>query len=283
MTDEILAALAAAAQPLKAADVVKKLPKRPRKTPAAEHLAAIDAALADLVRQGRAFAHPSGKSGLTRYWSRDERLDIRGRALTLAIKPMTPAALARAMKGADPKFAETCVRGLIADGLLHPHPPARKGGAELYGTTPHVPPPPLELPAHAKEVAKLAAACLKLLGKAGVPAQTLLDALAARLATPIPPPAPAVAPAPPLPTPDGPDMLILEQLRGVPVAALADLRRSMPESWRGPAFDAAVLRLDALSKVILFADADPAALDGPAREGLVQDGGVIFTTISLRG
>jgi hypothetical protein len=308
------------------AELVRQLPKPPKppkgtKVPAFKEQ--VEAALPAVISAGRVFACPSGKDGETRYWAQDERLLLRAKAVEAAEKPLPlsslQSAVTKALKGADKEFVESEIRGLIGQGILHPHPAQGKKGGESFGSSPYIAPPPLpkleQKPYH-KDLEKLAQACQKLAAKAEVGADELLAALRSRLATletvPTPPAEPAaiaevagpavapgpaavtekaevvevtapVGPPPSAPTATGPDAIILEALRGHPVVSLRDLRQQMPPEHRGASFDQAILRLDDQQKVVLYSDANPASFDDATKAEFVQDSGVLFTTVSLRG
>ena len=77
------------------------------------------------------------------------------------------------------------------------------------------------------------------------------------------------------------DDLILKAVASAPVVSLAELRREMPHEYQGRAFDEAVLRLADERQVSVSQDADPARFGEAERAGYVQDGGAVFTTISM--
>ena len=297
------ARLTSAAAPLKLADVSKGLP-RPRKVKAADFQHEIRQLLEERVQLGHAFSHPSGKGGITRYWHKDEKVLLGVRAVDLA-SPPTPlpklkTALGKVIAGTDPAFLESLLRDLIAAGRLHEHPAKTKKSGPSYGAFP--PPPPLPVLAqakHKKAIEKLAADCRKLLAVPGVSERDLFETLRSLLeqASPVAS-APGVVArsldAPPLPAltrPDSPapeetatapalDELILKAVAMSPVVSLPELRREMPQEFRGGAFDEAVLRLADDRRIILYQDIDPSRLSDAERAEYVQDGGGVFTTIS---
>src|SRR5262245_53890164 len=83
----VRARLDGAAAPLKLADVAKGLP-RPRKVKAPDFQQTIRTLLEEQVRLGQAFSYPSGKGGIDRYWSKDEKHAVAARALELAATPL---------------------------------------------------------------------------------------------------------------------------------------------------------------------------------------------------
>ncbi len=147
--DVIVAALKDSPHPLTFKEVLKKLPKRPKKVDAAAYEGRITGALDDETRSGRAFSAPSGKGGAVRYWGRDERQVLREKALELAATPAEQAKLVKAaakeVKGADLAFVEGLVQDAVTAGALFTHPPKKKGGP-LIGSSPPPPPPPPPAP-----------------------------------------------------------------------------------------------------------------------------------------
>lgn len=303
LADDVRGKLRDAAAPVKLADLTKGL-KRPRRVKAADFQEEIGNLLEDEVRQGRAFAYPSGKGGAVRYWARDEKQLLRERALELAATPQPMSklktSLGKAVAGADGAFVEAVVRELVGEGRLFEHPAKRKGAAPLLGVAPPPPPPvptpPLERTKHKKTLAVLAKTCRRLLDATGASLDELFQAVQARMreldaakpaepAPAAPQPAasaepPAAAPEPPPALPSGVEDLIVKAAETSPVVSIADLRREMPAEYRGPAFDEALLRLADQRRIILYRDADPLRFTEAERAELLQDGGAVFTTIS---
>jgi hypothetical protein len=297
LADIITSKLQGAASPLKLADVAKGLP-RPRKVKAADFQNEIRTVLDDQIRLGLAFRYASGKGGLDRYWSRDERNLLRVKAVEIAAAPLTLVALKKKLgqeiKGVDGAFIDAVVRELINDDKLFEHPAGKK--SSLFGITPA--PSPLEQPKARKVVDKLVAACRKLLTSTNVPIEDLLHCLRERLTTfrgdtmnqPAPTLGQAAVDPPPVPTTMSPaahvsselDELILKAVANVPVSDLAELRDSMPAEYRGPAFDEAILRLAGECRIIVYRDAEAARFSEDERSRYVQDGTAVYTTISKR-
>ena len=76
--------------------------------------------------------------------------------------------------------------------------------------------------------------------------------------------------------------LILEELASASVHSIADLRKKMPDEYRGPDFDEAVLTLNDEYRVILYGDANPERYTEEQRAELLTEGESLFTTISKR-
>src|SRR5262249_38688718 len=151
--------LRAAPSPLKLAEVAKGLPK-PKKVSAAEMQDQVRAILNEEVRVGRAFCCPSGKGGVMRHWSRDEKQLLRDKAVDLAATPKSMWALkkdlGKEVKGTDGSFVEELLRELIGEDRLFEHPAKTKAGGSLLGPSPPPPPPPpLEQPKHHKTLTKI--------------------------------------------------------------------------------------------------------------------------------
>src|SRR5262249_52498882 len=95
---------------------VKELAKglaRPKKVTAGEFEKSIADYLADNVRAGWVFGHPSGSKSAERYWNRDEKDVIRQAVLAAASEPKKLGDLKKAAKSAvakvDKKFADGVV------------------------------------------------------------------------------------------------------------------------------------------------------------------------------
>lgn len=278
LAEAVRAKLAATTHPLKLAEVLKGLPK-PKKARKEDLEAEVREILEAEVQQARLFRHESGKGGEARYWHRDEKRHLQEKALALATTPLALNALrtklAREVKGVDAAFVEAVVRELVGDDQLFEHPAKTKAGGPLFGATP--PPPILETDRHKKAVAKLAADCEKLLKASGATADALFQALRQRL---------SISPTPPPPTPTEPDTtlvdLILKAVANSPVVSLAELRREMPTQFQGRVFDETVFDLFDAGRVTISQDADPLRYTPEERAAFVQDGDVLFTTITRR-
>src|SRR5262245_38977191 len=109
LTEAIRAKLRDAPSPLKLADVAKGLP-RPRKVKVPAFQQEVRAVLEEEGRLGNVFCYPSGKNGEARYWSRDEKQELRHHAIALATVPLElgklQKAVAKVAKGTDPAFVE---------------------------------------------------------------------------------------------------------------------------------------------------------------------------------
>jgi hypothetical protein len=256
-----------------------KPPKAKRGEPKPDPLARLRDALAEAVRDGRAFAHPSGKGGAERYWHRDEAEAVRAAVRTAAGEPRTLAELRKAGAAglkADAGFVDGVVRGLIGDDRLFEHPAKTPKGGPRFATAPPPPPlPPLAWGKFPSRVAKLLTDAAKLGKDAGVPVEEVLAAVRALLAP---------VDAEPASQPDEVDELILSAVAvAAPTLPLADLRGQMPAAHRGPAFDAAVLRLAAAKRVQVFTDGEPLQFPEEVREGFVQDPhGNVYTHVGPR-
>lgn len=311
MLDKVQAVLQAAAdKPLTLKDVVKEAskgmpkPKKVKGSPAPDVAGEAKRLLEEEVRLGRAFAYESGKKGETRYWSKDEKHELREEALKLAAKPCDLAAfkknLGAAVKGVDGGFVESVVRELIRDDELYEHPAAKKG-KPLFGSTPPPPPVPvLEQAKNQKAVEKLAKECRKLMETAGVALEELFSALRgkmgglaqAEVVSHVPagpmsldePEAAAEAVAPAEGGQSNQELAdaILKEASNSPVVSLDALRRDMPPEYRGKVFDATVLGLASKGLVILSQDADPARFTPVQRAEFVSAGDVLFTTLMKR-
>jgi len=320
LAESIHAKLQSASAPLKFFEVARGLEK-PRKVKAADFQEEIRAALAEDVRLGRAFSHPSGKGGEARYWGRDERQTLREKALALATTPQSLSALKIALgkeiKGTDPAFIDTVLQELIREGRLFEHPPKSSKGLSLFGATQPPPPlPALERARFKKTVDRLAAESRKLLQAAGAEAEDLFEALRMRLRnmgpietteqppasvpassdvaaaaeTPLSSPEPATTAAPEqrgqLESPglpgSGLEDLILKAVEDTPVVSLADLRREMPREFQGQEFDDTILRLADEQRVVLGQEPNPSHFSDAERAAFVQDGAAVFTTVARR-
>src|SRR5581483_935013 len=188
LADAVRSKLHDAVAPLKLADLAKGL-KRPRRVKAADFQEEVRKLLDDEVRQGRAFAYPSGKGGAVRYWSRDEKQLLRDRSVELAATPQPMSklktALGKEVAGADGAFVEGVVRELAGEGRLYEHPAKRKGAGAPLGAAPPPPPPvptpPLERAKHKKTLAVLAKTCRRLLDSTGASLDELFQAVQARM------------------------------------------------------------------------------------------------------
>jgi hypothetical protein len=274
-------------RPLKLADVVKGLP-RPKKVKPADFQTNARDALDEDYRLGRVFRYHSGPKGVERFWVRDEKQILRGAILDAASQPKTQStirtAVGKTVKGTDGKFIDDVIRGLIAEDRLFECPPKSKAGGPLFAT--HAPPPPLpklETAKFQKKLETVVKSAAKLLADAGVPTEELLDALRLRLTrlatttTALP----ATAENTPAAAVPELDELILKAVAHQSIGqSIADLRREMPAEFRGPAFDAAVIRLAEQGKVQLFQDADPLEYREDQRVEFVSDSaGHFFTGI----
>jgi len=283
LAESVRAKLAATAHPLKLAEVLKGLPK-PKKARKEELEAEVRAILDAEVHQARLFLHPSGKGGEARYWHHDEKRHLQEKALGLAATPLALNALrtklAKEVKGVDAAFVEAVVREMVGDDLLFEHPSKTKAGGPLFGATP--PPPALETDRHKKAVAKLVGDCEKLLKASGATADALLRMLQQRLTmSPTPPERPVIS-DPPTTVPDTLTDLILKAVANSPVVSLAELRREMPTQFQGRVFDETVFELFDAGRVTISQDADPMRYTPEERAAFVQDGDVLFTTITRR-
>jgi hypothetical protein len=279
--------------PLKLADVIKGLP-RPKKVKPADFQADVLRVIDGEYSLGRVFRYPSGPKGVERFWAKDEKRVLQDAAAHAAEQPKTMSALktavGKSLKGTDPGFIEEVLRGMIGEDRLFEHPPKTKSGGPQFAT--FAPPPPLptlERPKFKKKVEALAKSAAGLMSAAGVAADELFTALRARL---VPGAEPIVTPEPTPPAPAAPpaaelDHLILAAVAGAgpgSVLSLADLRRQMPEPFRGPAFTAAVLRLADEEKVRIYQDSDPLKYTPEERAEFVTDtAGHVFTIIAKRG
>lgn len=313
LAESIHTKLQSASAPLKFSEVARGLQK-PRKIKAADFQEEIRAALAEDVRLGRVFSHPSGKEAEARYWARDEKQVLRDKALQLAATPQSLSALKIALgkevKGTDPAFLDGVLQELIREGQLFAHPPKSSKGVPLHGAT--QPPPPLPVLERArfkKTVDRLAQESRKLLHAAGAEAEDLFEALRLRFkalgpiekveppraSVPAEPPAlsspePAAAAAPegrdrlesPGLSSSGLEDLILKAVENTPVVSMSDLRREMPREFQGKEFDDTVLRLADEQRVVLGQEPDPAHLTQAERAAFVQDGAAVFTTVARR-
>ncbi len=277
LIDEIRDKLRNAPAPLKLAEIARGL-KKSRSETAAEFEARVRLQLDEEIRLGRMFVYPSGKEGMNRYWSKDEKLVLRDRAAQLAAAPLRLAALqsklAREIKGTEPAFVERLIGEWIRDKQLFEHPAKSKTSPALIGARPA--PSPLEQARHKRTMERLTRECRKVLAAANVQAEELLTILRQRLAEPAPAAlvesataarqhpgearmAPAAAPQTPR---TDLEELILKAVANTPVVTLAELRRELPHEYRGARFDEAVLRLAQDGRVILGQDNDPAARGG---------------------
>lgn len=284
--------LQSAPSPLPLSNVVKGLP-RPRKMKAAEFQNEVQSILDEQVRLGLLFRCPSGKNGNARYWSRDEKHHLREKALELASRPQTMAAmktkLKKEVKGVEATFLQTVIEELVAEGRLFQHPAKTAKGGPLIGATPPPPPlAPLEQPKNAKVLSKIVADCRKLLASSKVSVDQFMRSLQRQL---LPPPdtkpniviAETTSTQPTDATQPARaelDQLILKAVADVPVLSLAELRASMPAEYRGTAFDESILRLADAQQVILSQDALPARFSDAEKAQFVRDGEALFTTIS---
>src|SRR5262249_15605951 len=121
--------------------------------------------------------------------------------------------------------------------------------------------------------------------KEKAPAAVTPDQSEARLdfavETPVVPP-PPLAPPPPAPSGrhEGLEQLILKAAGVAPVRSIAEVRREMPTELQGQAFNEAVLRLADERSIVITQDCDASQLPRDERDGCVQDGNTLFTTIS---
>ena len=273
--------------PVTFADIKRGLPRASGKAATARD-GSLRELLAEAVREGRAFAHPTGRSGAERYWARDEQEVVRDALLTAAGESPRSAAQMRTAARADGSFVERMVGQLEGDGRLFRVP----GRAVKYTTARPAPPPgPLDRPAIRRRLDTLVRSVSKLLADAGVSADELFAAVRGKLPAEAQPETHAEVPPAGEPRrvvdPAGElDELILKAVaadRFGGVLSLADLRAEMPPEYRGPAFDAAVLRLAAARRVRITKDADPADLTPAERAGFVADDhGHVFRTIARR-
>src|SRR4051794_25531619 len=92
VADAVRDNLQRAAAPLKLPDVTKGI-RRPKKVKVTEFREEVRLLLVEDVRLGKVFCYPSGKNGVLRYWSRDEKHLLREKAVELAATPLTLSAL----------------------------------------------------------------------------------------------------------------------------------------------------------------------------------------------
>jgi len=288
--------------PLTVKELAKGLPK-PKKVKAAEFEESLPSYLANDVQSGRVFRYPSGKAGVDRYWSRDEKHAIREAVLAAAATPLTVADLVKkatvAVQKVDKGFADGVVRDLIREERLFEYPPKKKGGQPLFGAEKAPPPPhPLDVGKAKTAFGKLVDAARKLLSSApDVTASELLVKLKASLSAEaleldnvrITPAATGLFSASESPTTTGSadvselETRIAQIVQGVPSMLLSDLRMRMPPDRRGSEFDAAVIRLAEDLKVVINADADPRRFSDEERTRFVRDAdGQVYTTIAKR-
>ena len=246
----------------------------------------IERSIAGLASTGRCFRQPSGKSGAMRTWNRDEVSAVRDAALRAAAYSLTLKDLTKVLqdesKGVDQSFVERIVRDLIGDDRLYEHQPAKAGGAPKYSTTPPPPPPRwYESGGYKKPFADLVKAARKMLAAGDCTPAEVLAALTAALH-------PEPNDAPEAHSQSAPQIAELEALivdtvrKQQPVAAmfLNELRRAMPAHYRGPEFDAAVLRLARGRTVTLQQDAIPIDRSPKEEAEFVRDEqGTLFTGI----
>lgn len=236
------------------------------------------AAVGEAERDGRAFAAASGKGGAKRYWHRDEGEAVRQAVLAAAAEPKTLAELKKAGAAglkSDSGFVEAVTRGLIGEDRLFEYAPKTKAGGPRFATVP--PPPPLAQGKFPAAVAKLAQGVAKLAADARVSLDDVFEAVRAVVT----PAQPAVAPEPPAAEID--DLILKAVAEAAPTLLLADLRRDMPAEYRGPAFDAAVLRLAAARKVQVYTDSEPLHFPEEVRAGFVTDDrGNVYTNVGPR-
>lgn len=265
--------------PVTLADLTKGFtkPRVKRGQPRPDSEGSLREAVAEAVREGRAFSHPSGKGGAERYWHRDEAEAVRQAVLAAAGEPRTPAELKRA--GAtglkmDAGFVDGVVRGLIGEDRLFEYPPKTKAGGPRFATAPPPPPAPvLETKKFSGDLGRLVTSFVKLQAKAGVSTDELFAAVRAR-----------VGPEGVLTTSQHSLAdLILKVVAGAgpgSVLSLADVRAAMPPAHRGKTFDAAVFELADAGSVRIYQDGEPAALSAEERRQLVaDDNGHVFRTI----
>lgn len=283
LTEVVRAKLREAPCPLKLAEVAKGLP-RPKKVKVPAFQQIVRTLLEEEGRQGKVYCYPSGKNGESRYWLRDEKQGLRTRAIELAIIPLElgklQKAVAKEAKGTDGAFLEAILRELIADNRLLEHPPKSAKGKPLFAATPPPPPlPPIAQAKHQTTIRKLAGACRELVVATGISVEELLQTLQIHIreSAPTKPVARKKKTTAPQVTVDE---LILKAVANAPVVSLADLRREMPQEFRGSLFNEAVLRLADERKVVVSQDVDPSAFSDAERAEYVPDGGSLLTTIS---
>jgi hypothetical protein len=301
LAEAVRAKLTSATSPLKLAEVIKGLPKQKKATKEEVEIA-VRGVLDEEVRHGRLFVYPSGKDNEPRYWRSDEKHFLQEKALELAATPLAISTLRtklnKELKGLDGAFVEKVVRELVSEDRLFEHPAKTKKGGPLFGASP--PPPALEQDKHKKVLTKLVAECEKLLNAAGVTTEDLFRVLRTRLPGRNPEKPGTAIPASltnptelhhgerayERPAVDGGtasvETLILGAVAHSEMLSLADLRRKMPPSFQGQDFDDAVLRLADTNQVFITQDEDPIRFTPTQRAEYVQDGEVVFTTITKR-
>lgn len=220
--------------------------KKGRKAPPKKSGQTLDGLVLEAVgeaeRDGRAFAAASGKGGAKRYWHRDEAEAVRQAVLAAAAEPRTVAELKKAGAAglkADAGFVEAVARGLIGEDRLFEYPAKTKAGGPRFATV--APPPPLAQGKFPGRVDKLVRDVAKLAADARVTTDDVLAAVRARQT-----PDESAAPAP---AAELDDLILKAVAEAAPTLLLPDLRRELPAEYRGPAFDAAVLRLAAARRV----------------------------------
>ena len=258
----------------------------------------IGAAIKEASGLGRCYTCNSGKGGGVRYWGKDETHALRNAAVASATLPQTMAKLVAALKaeskGVDPKFAEGVVRDLIGDGKLHEHPSETAKAGPLFGTTAPPPPPPppawYETKLYKKPFEALVKAAANVLSKGDKPLADILAALRSQLDPDSEPEAedqPTGQSSEPLTAERVAELerLIVSTVsahKPVAIMSIADLRTGLPTDLRGPAFDAAVLRLARSHAVRIQKDSVPKERTADQQALFVKsEQGTLFTSISV--
>jgi hypothetical protein len=284
LAEKLLQRLEESPKPLTLKELVKGLPKPKKGQPSLVERAKelLDAELAT----ARVFRYPSGKKSENRYWNRDERHHLRERILAVATTPIALEKLAKeAAKGlkADAPYVQSLVRDLIGERQLHEHKPKGKA-APLFGSEP--PPPPLELPANAGTVQKLAKSVQELVDKCEVSIEEVFAAVRKLLGPTSDQPAPPIAPSTTMNPVSASQLKLDEIILGIVeregTVSLKDLREMMPENGRGRVFDQTVLSLEDQKRVSLSRDFDATHFSPEERVLYVQEGETVFTSIAKR-
>jgi hypothetical protein len=192
------------------------------------------------------------------------------------------------------------VRDLIGEDRLFEHPPKKSKGQPTFGIQKPPPPPhPLESGKAKKDFDKIVTAAQKLLS--ATPALTpgvLLTRLSILLTSENSaisehshhPSTSAEAPLSKsiinshvsLAMDEGLGNDILETLKQVPVASLAELRTTIGAKYPATDFDQVILNLFDSNFVVLYQDANASQFSEAEKAQFVTDGGILFTSIARR-
>jgi hypothetical protein len=231
-------------------------------------------------RSGRAFrCSPLGKS--PRFWVHDEEQRARDKLdEILADKALTNNQLVKTLgeqlaTGSTKAWRERLVKKLQGEGRFHVHPVGGRHKARRLSLQP--PDPRDYIP---KGLLKNLAAVCKKLERAGVPPGRVLEVV-------------SQAVLPTAPSADGTEVegLILKGMYDLErdadqgaLVSLRELRRSMPERYRGQeTFDSAVFRLAERGLIVLHKHNVPGDLTEEERRELVQDEqGNVYVGIAQR-